>query len=104
MSEAQPADAKSTVNFETFILSMGANALVHLGDVPHPETQQEMVDLALARLARSARNHAKKHLQCISHFATLKIFGFGVIFGFRNCWNRGPNALANKQYKSQIRF
>ena len=49
MSEAQPDDAKSTVNFETFILSMGANALVHLGDVPHPETQQEMVDLALAQ-------------------------------------------------------
>lgn len=42
-------DAPSTVNFETFILSMGANALVHLGEVPHPETQQSVVDLGLAQ-------------------------------------------------------
>ncbi len=52
MSEAQTdneLDAPSTVNFETFVLSMGANALVHLGEVPHPETDQRVVNLALAQ-------------------------------------------------------
>lgn len=36
------------VTFETFILSMGANALVHLGEVPHPETGEQLQNLAMA--------------------------------------------------------
>ena len=37
------------VTFETFILSMGANALVHLGEVPHPETGEHAQHMLLAR-------------------------------------------------------
>ena len=51
MSDEQVSaeDAPSVVNFETFILSMGANALVHLGEDPHPETGDHERDLGLAR-------------------------------------------------------
>ena len=47
-SEAD-APTTSAVNFETFVLSMGANALVHLGEVPHPETGDCTQQLTLAR-------------------------------------------------------
>ena len=40
---------RSVVSFETFVLSLGANALVHLGEAPHPETG------ALAKLLPLAR-------------------------------------------------
>jgi hypothetical protein len=33
------ADAKTgTIDFYTFLLSLGSSAFVHLGDAPHPET------------------------------------------------------------------
>ncbi len=37
------------VNFSMFILSLNTSALVHLGQIPDPQTQQKKTDLALAR-------------------------------------------------------
>lgn len=31
-------DTRQTIDFYTFILSIGSSVLVHLGDAPHPET------------------------------------------------------------------
>jgi hypothetical protein len=31
-------DPRQTIDFYTFILSIGSSVLVHLGDAPHPET------------------------------------------------------------------
>jgi hypothetical protein len=31
-------EPRATVDFYTFILSLGSSVLVHLGDAPHPET------------------------------------------------------------------
>ncbi len=31
-------DTRQTIDFYTFLLSIGSSALVHLGDAPHPET------------------------------------------------------------------
>jgi hypothetical protein len=33
-------DAGPQIDFYTFLVSLGSSALVHLGDAPHPETQQ----------------------------------------------------------------
>jgi hypothetical protein len=30
--------AKGSIDFYTFVLSLGSSAFVHLGDTPHPET------------------------------------------------------------------
>jgi len=37
------------VSFSMFILSLNTSALVHLGQLPDPLTQEKKVDLALAR-------------------------------------------------------
>ncbi|NPB09485.1 MAG: DUF1844 domain-containing protein [Thermodesulfobacteria bacterium] len=37
------------VTFSMFILSLNTSALVHLGQLPDPETQEKKVDLQLAR-------------------------------------------------------
>lgn len=37
------------VSFNSLILSLNTTALFHLGDLPHPETGQKVVDLELAR-------------------------------------------------------
>jgi len=39
----------ASIDFSTFVLSLGSSALVHLGDMAHPEAQQEQENLALAR-------------------------------------------------------
>ncbi len=31
-------ERKPTIDFYTFVLSLGSSAFVHLGDAPHPET------------------------------------------------------------------
>jgi hypothetical protein len=42
--------ARPHIDFYTFIVSLGSSALVHLGDAPHPETQQTGTpDLPLAQ-------------------------------------------------------
>jgi hypothetical protein len=45
------ADEKKTptIDFYTFCLSLGSSALVHLGEVPHPETGKPSADLLLAK-------------------------------------------------------
>ncbi len=37
------------VDFGTFVLSLGSSALVHLGEIQHPETSEARENLALAR-------------------------------------------------------
>lgn len=37
------------VSFATFIFSLSSSALVHLGEIPEPESQQSRVDLGLAK-------------------------------------------------------
>jgi len=37
------------VTFSTFILSLNTTALIHLGELPHPETNEKKVNLDLAR-------------------------------------------------------
>ncbi len=37
------------VSFISFILSLNTTALFHLGELPHPETGQKLIDLELAK-------------------------------------------------------
>jgi hypothetical protein len=37
------------VDFGTFVLSLGSSALVHLGEINHPDTDQASENLLLAR-------------------------------------------------------
>ena len=37
------------VDFGTFVLSLGSSALVHLGEIQHPESTDSKENLALAR-------------------------------------------------------
>ena len=39
------------VSFISFILSLNTTALFHLGEIPHPETRQKVLDVELARHA-----------------------------------------------------
>ena len=47
--EMTPEAAPARVDFTTFVLSLGSSALVHLGDMSHPEAGQVAENLALAR-------------------------------------------------------
>lgn len=38
-----------SIDFATFILSLSHSALMHLGEVPDPETNATLVDLGLAK-------------------------------------------------------
>ena len=41
---------KGTIDFYTFVLSLGSSAFVHLGDAPHPETGKQVEpDLLVAK-------------------------------------------------------
>ena len=46
MSDAPP---HTPVDFGTFVLSLASSALVHLGEIHHPETAEAKENLALAR-------------------------------------------------------
>ncbi len=46
---ANSADEFPNVDFSTFILSLSHSALMHLGEAPHPDTNQQAENLALAR-------------------------------------------------------
>jgi len=37
------------VNFSTFVFSLSSSALVHLGEIPDPDSQRPQVDLPLAK-------------------------------------------------------
>lgn len=49
MSEQNTECIMPAVSFISFILSLNTTALFHLGEIPHPETGQKMLDLELAR-------------------------------------------------------
>ena len=51
MSEKIDPTMLPEVTFSTFVLSMASSALVHLGEVPNPETGTTVSDEALARNA-----------------------------------------------------
>jgi hypothetical protein len=43
-------EKKGTIDFYTFVLSLGSSAFVHLGDAPHPETGKPVEpDLLVAK-------------------------------------------------------
>ena len=45
-----PGSAGPSIDFYTFVLSLGSSAFVHLGDAPHPETGAAAApDLVLAK-------------------------------------------------------
>jgi len=47
-----PDEKKPTIDFYTFVLSLGSSAFVHLGDAPHPETGEAVpANLAMAKQA-----------------------------------------------------
>jgi len=39
----------AAIDFSTFILSLGSSALVHLGEMAHPEAKESQENLLLAR-------------------------------------------------------
>ena len=51
MAEHLDANMLPEVTFSTFVLSLASSALVHLGEVPNPETGTVSRDGALARNA-----------------------------------------------------
>ena len=51
MSERKEQGPLPEVTFSTFVLSMASSALVHLGEVPNPETGKTSRDDDLARNA-----------------------------------------------------
>ena len=51
MSERKEQAPLPEVTFSTFVLSLASSALVHLGEVPNPETGRTVRDEALARNA-----------------------------------------------------
>jgi hypothetical protein len=46
MTDAHPP---AQLDFGTFVLSIGSSALVHLGEIQHPDTEQARENLLLAR-------------------------------------------------------
>lgn len=40
---------KSALSFSAFLTSLGYQTLMHLGEVPHPETQERSLDLEAAK-------------------------------------------------------
>ena len=43
------ADAAEGINFASFLISLGTQAFMHLGDIPNPTTQQREKDLPAAK-------------------------------------------------------
>ena len=46
---ADDTRAPREIDFTTFVISLGSSAFVHLGEVPHPESQQPAPNLVLAK-------------------------------------------------------
>jgi Domain of unknown function (DUF1844) len=46
---ARPGTAAEEVNFASFLISLGTQAFMHLGDIPNPLTQQREKDLPAAK-------------------------------------------------------
>lgn len=45
----QSAAGREAVNFGSFVISLGTQAFMHLGDLPNPMTQQQEKDLSAAK-------------------------------------------------------
>ena len=43
------AETKPALSLTTFLTSLGYQVLMHLGEIPHPETQEHQLDLEAAR-------------------------------------------------------
>ena len=48
-TETREHEALPSIDFATFVLSLSHSALMHLGEVPDPETNKAHVDLGLAK-------------------------------------------------------
>ncbi len=46
---AEEPNAQREIDFTTFCVSLASSAFVHLGDMPHPESQKTEPDLVLAK-------------------------------------------------------
>ena len=44
-----PPNSSSSPNFANFLTSLGYQTLIHLGELPYPETQEHRVDLEAAK-------------------------------------------------------
>ena len=49
MADERKAPPPHPIDFYTFCLSLGSSAFVHLGDAPHPETEEAAPNLVLAK-------------------------------------------------------
>ena len=47
--EAPGSEPKSALSLTTFLTSLGYQTLMHLGELPHPQTQERHLDLDAAR-------------------------------------------------------
>jgi hypothetical protein len=50
-SDSTPADAHDVpeIDFGTFVMSLASSVLMHLGELPHPDSTQAATDLPLAK-------------------------------------------------------
>ena len=48
-SEPESPPSEKTLSLSTFLTSLGYQVLIHLGEIPHPETQERVVDLEAAK-------------------------------------------------------
>lgn len=48
-SDSDESESVPTIDFATFVLSLASSALVHLGELPHPERQKAERHLPLAK-------------------------------------------------------
>lgn len=48
-AEPQPSPDEKTLSLSTFLTSLGYQILIHLGEIPHPVTQEKIVDLIAAK-------------------------------------------------------
>lgn len=49
MSETKKRSEEFKMDFSSFILSLNASALIHLGEIPDPQSKQRTSDLSSAR-------------------------------------------------------
>lgn len=47
--EPEKQEAGGSLSFSAFLSSLGFQVLMHLGEVPHPETRQQHLDLEAAK-------------------------------------------------------
>ncbi len=48
-SPEPPSEPKTSLDFSSFLTSLGYQTLMHLGELPNPQTNQQVVDLEGAR-------------------------------------------------------